>query len=119
MYRNTPKEGAPHPCRNLIWGRPGKQDFSGPSFGVIFVYIMHIPTQPRITLLVHRILVVHTVIETQFLRKASRLATPPNCCPKTSSSPKILQWKGGNGLAICLQGPIGWSSGGGGSTREH
>ena len=46
---------------------------------------------PRITLLVHRILVVHTAIETQFLRNASTLATPPYCYIKTSLSPKTLQ----------------------------
>ena len=50
---------------------------------------------PQITLLVHRILVVHTAVETHFLRNASRLATPLNCCLKLSPSPKTLQWGGG------------------------
>ena len=43
-------------------------------FGVISVQIPHILTQPpppRITLQVHRILVVHIAIEAKFLRNAS------------------------------------------------
>ena len=70
---NTPKEGTPPPCKDLRWGRPGKQDFSGPQ---LWSHLCLDPPHPhptpipRITLLVHRILVVHTAIETQFLRNA-------------------------------------------------
>ena len=120
MYWNTPKEGTPPPCKDLRWGRPGKQDFSGPQFWSHFCLDPlhpHPNPTPRITLLVHRIFVVHTAIETQFLRNASRLATPPNCCLKTSPSPKTLQW-GNDGNFSPGANQVA-QRGGGGFIRGH
>ena len=71
--RNTPKQGSPPRCKDVRWGCPGKQDFSGPRLWSHFNLdppCLHPTPTPRITLLVHRIMVVHTAMETQFLRNA-------------------------------------------------